>query len=54
MGQVGVKVWLNRGEILPERKAAAIVAEESGLGAMEMKEEALDMTEAANAAAEKN
>lgn len=54
MGQVGVKVWLNRGEVLPQRKATVVALEESGLGALEMKEETTGVTEAANAAAEKN
>jgi len=39
MGQVGVKVWINRGEILPERKEPEVPAGESGLGRLELKEE---------------
>ena len=39
MGQVGVKVWINRGEILPERKEPEPELEAEGLGALEHHEE---------------
>lgn len=39
MGQIGVKVWINRGEVLPERKEAEPSLEEGGLGALEHREQ---------------
>ena len=41
MGQIGVKVWINRGEILPKPKAreAELEPGDTGLGAMEHREE---------------
>ncbi len=39
MGQVGVKVWINRGEILPERKGPETAAGDMNLGRLEMKPE---------------
>ncbi len=42
MGQIGVKVWINRGEILPEPKEQVVELEpgDTGLGALEHREEA--------------
>ena len=39
MGQVGVKVWINRGEILPARREVEAELGEEGLGALEHHEE---------------
>jgi len=39
MGQVGVKVWINRGEILPEPKVEEADVETGGLGSLELVEE---------------
>lgn len=50
MGQIGVKVWINRGEILPAMRQGAGEGEE-GLGALEMQDEKLK-TERADAPAE--
>jgi len=50
MGQIGVKVWINRGEILPAVRAGQAEGEEN-LGALQMQEEK-PKTETANAAAE--
>lgn len=50
MGQIGVKVWINRGEILPAMRQGAGESEE-GLGALEMQDEKLK-TEGADAPAE--
>ena len=38
MGRIGVKVWINRGEILPEVRQPEPDLEDEGLGALEMKE----------------
>lgn len=38
MGRIGVKVWINRGEILPVKREAEVDLEGEGLGALEMKE----------------
>ena len=38
MGRIGVKVWINRGEILPEIRQPEPDLEDEGLGALEMKE----------------
>ena len=40
MGQIGVKVWINRGEILPEPKVEEPDVEAGGLGSLELVEEA--------------
>ena len=51
MGQIGVKVWINRGEILPALKQHEGELEETGLGTLELQEEK-PKTEGASAPAE--
>ncbi len=47
MGRIGVKVWINRGEILPDKTEAEPDLEGEGLGALEMKEGSEEGTEEA-------
>jgi len=49
MGQVGVKVWINRGEILPKRREQATDAVEGGLGPLELHEQGTEANAATQA-----